>query len=122
MYRLAYRNRGGVESLVVNHSVTVGSKRTGVTSVRWYEVRSPGATPSVFQQGTLSTADGIHRWMGSIAMDKAGNIGLGYSASSSTIRPAIRYTGRLAGDPCARGHALPSVGQTGGARAPCVAG
>jgi hypothetical protein len=98
MYRLAYRNRGGVESLLVNHSVTVGSKQTGITSVRWYEVRTPNGTPSVFQQGTLGTSDGIHRWMGSIASDKQGNIALGYSASSGTVKPSIRYTGRLVTD------------------------
>ncbi len=98
MYRLAYRNRGGVESLVVNHSVTVGNKRTGITSVRWYEVRTPNGTPTVYQQGTLGTGDGIHRWMGSIAMDKQGNIALGYSASSGTVKPSIRYTGRLVTD------------------------
>ena len=99
MYRLAYRNRGGVESLLVNHSVGVGSSKRGtVTSVRWYEVRNPGGTPSVYQQGTLSTGDGIHRWMGSIASDKQGNIAVGYSASSGTVYPSIRYTGRLATD------------------------
>jgi hypothetical protein len=98
MYRLAYRNRGGVESLVVNHSVTVGNKRTGITSVRWYEIRTPNGTPTVFQQGTLGTSDSIHRWMGSIAMDKQGNIALGYSASSGTVKPSIRYTGRLVTD------------------------
>jgi hypothetical protein len=96
MYRLAYRNRNGVESLVVNQSVAVGSsKRNQVTSVRWYELRTPNGTPSVFQQGTLGTGDGIHRWMGSIAMDKQGNIALGYSASSASVQPSIRYTGRL---------------------------
>jgi len=99
MYRLAYRNRGGVESLLVNQSVTVGNKRTGITSVRWYELRNPNGTPAVYQQGTLGTSDGIHRWMGSIGMDKQGNIALGYSASSSSVYPSIRYTGRLATDP-----------------------
>ena len=98
MYRLAYRNRAGIESLLVNHSVTVGNKRTGITSVRWYEIRLANGTPSVFQQGTLATVDGIHRWMGSIASDKQGNIALGYSASSGTVRPSIRYTGRLVTD------------------------
>jgi hypothetical protein len=98
MYRLAYRNRGGVEALLVNHSVTVGNKRTGITSVRWYEIRTPNATPAVFQQGTLGTSDGIHRWMGSIASDKQGNIALGYSASSGSVSPSIRYTGRLVTD------------------------
>jgi hypothetical protein len=98
MFRLAYRNRGGVESLVVNHSVAVGTSKNSVTSVRWYEIRTPNGTPTVYQQGTLSTSDGIHRWMGSIAMDKQGNIALGYSASSSSVKPSIRYTGRLATD------------------------
>ena len=97
MYRLAYRNRGGVESLLVNQSVTVGNKRTGITSVRWYEIRTPN-TPAVFQQGTLGTSDGIHRWMGSIASDKLGNIALGYSASSGSVFPSIRYTGRVPTD------------------------
>jgi hypothetical protein len=99
MYRLAYRNRAGVaESLLVNQSVTVGSKNTGITSVRWYEVRNPNGAPTVYQQGTLGTSDGIHRWMGSIAMDKLGNIALGYSASSGSVFPSIRYTGRLVTD------------------------
>ncbi len=98
MYRLAYRNRSGVESLLVNQSVTVGNKHNGITSVRWYEIRTPNGTPTVFQQGTLSTTDGIHRWMGSIAMDKQGNIALGYSASNGTVKPSIRYTGRLVTD------------------------
>jgi hypothetical protein len=100
MYRLAYRKRGGVESLVVNHSVSVGtSKKDQVTSVRWYELQSPNGTPTVAQQGTLGASDGTHRWMGSIAMDKQGNIALGYSASSSSVYPSIRYTGRLVTDP-----------------------
>jgi hypothetical protein len=99
MYRLAYRNRGGTESLLVNHSVAVGTnKKNQVTSVRWYEIRITNGTPSVYQQGTLSTSDGIHRWMGSIASDKQGNIALGYSASNSSVYPSIRYTGRLVTD------------------------
>lgn len=105
MYRLAYRYSGGHESLLVNHSVAVGSnKRNSVTSVRWYELRNPAGstmangTPVVYQQGTLGTSDGIHRWMGSIAMDKTGDIALGYSASSSSVYPSIRYTGRVPTD------------------------
>jgi len=93
MYRLAYRNFGDHEALVVNHSVTAGSR----VGVRWYEIRSPGGTPTVFQQGTYAP-DASYRWMGSIAMDRAGDIGLGYSISSSTTHPGIRYTGRLVTD------------------------
>lgn len=93
MYRLSYRNHGGVQSLVVNHSVTAGSS----VGVRWYELRLSGTTLSVFQQGTFAP-DATYRWMGSIAMDKVGDIALGYSASSTSVRPSIRYTGRIPTD------------------------
>ncbi len=97
MYRLAYRNRGGTESLLVNHSVKVaGNRHSQVTGVRWYEVRNPHA-PVVFQQGTYSP-DNTSRWMGSMAMDKVGNIAMGYSASSATVYPSLRYTGRVPTD------------------------
>jgi hypothetical protein len=99
MYRLAYRNFGTHESLVVNQSVTVSAhKHSSVTGVRWYELRSPNGTPSVFQQGTFSP-DSNSRWMGSIAMDKVGDIAVGYSESSSSLVPSIAYTGRVPTDP-----------------------
>ena len=94
MNRLAYRNFGDHEALVVNHSVTAGSS----VGVRWYELRVGAANAlSVFQQGTYAP-DSSYRWMGSIALDQAGNMALGYSVSSSALHPEIRYTGRLAGD------------------------
>ncbi|GAC1569920.1 MAG: hypothetical protein NVS3B18_01590 [Candidatus Dormibacteria bacterium] len=95
MYRLAYRNFGDHEALVVNHSVTAGTS----VGVRWYELRlTPGVlVPSLYQQGTFAP-DANYRWMGSMAMDKAGDIGLGYSVSSSAIKPGISYTGRQPGD------------------------
>jgi hypothetical protein len=103
MWRLAYRHHAdGHESLVVNHSVSVG---VGTSSVRWYELRNAAgatlgtATPVVYQQSTLGASDGIHRWMGSAAMDQAGDIAVGYSASSSSVYPSIRYTGRVPSDP-----------------------
>lgn len=99
MFRLAYRNFGDHEALVATHSVQVGTTRQNpYTGVRWYEIRNPGTTPVVYQQSTFSP-DTTYRWLGSVAMDKQGNIALGYSASSSTLHPAIRYTGRLATDP-----------------------
>src|SRR5438132_1001416 len=97
MFRLAYRNLGDHEALVTNHSVST-SGNTGPSGIRWYELR-PDASHNltVFQQGTYGP-DSTYRWMGSIAMDQAGNIGLGFSASSSSIHPQIKFTGRLAGD------------------------
>ncbi|MCA1553741.1 MAG: hypothetical protein LC737_05130, partial [Chloroflexi bacterium] len=78
--------------------VTVsGTKRNSVTGVRWYELRSPNGTPTVYQQGTYSP-DSTSRWMGSIAMDKNGDIALGYSASSSSMYPSVAYTGRAPTD------------------------
>ncbi len=99
MYRLAYRKfADGHEALVVNHAVSVGSGRKSTyAGTRWYEVRSPNTTPVVFQQSSYGP-DTTSRWMGSIAMDKQGNIALGYSASSSAIKPALRYATRLASD------------------------
>lgn len=94
MYRLAYRNFGSHESLVVNHSVTAG---TG-GGVRWYEIQNPSGTPVLAQQSTFAP-DSSFRWMGSIAMDQAGDIGVGYSVSSSSINPGIRFTGRTPSDP-----------------------
>jgi len=65
--------------------------------VRWYEIRDPGGVPTIHQQGTFSP-DSVSRWMGSIAMDKAGNIAVGYSVSSGSINPGIRLTGRVPTD------------------------
>jgi hypothetical protein len=93
MYRLAYRNFGDHESLVVDHSVVAGSS----VGVRWYELRSPNGSPTVYQQGTYAP-DGAYRWMGSAAMDRNGDIALGYSVSSSSLYPGVRYTARLAAD------------------------
>ena len=100
MYRLAYRNFVDHESMVVNHSVKVsGNRHSQVVGIRWYEIRNPtNAAPAVFQQGTYSPPDATSRWMGSIAMDKVGNIAMGYSASSASVFPSIRYTGRVPTD------------------------
>jgi hypothetical protein len=96
-FRLAYRNFKDHESLVTSQSVEA---TPGVAGERWYEIRRVGATYSLYQQGTYAPGDGVHRWMGSIAMDKKGDMGLGYSVVNGIdVFPGIRYTGRLAGDP-----------------------
>jgi hypothetical protein len=95
MYRLAYRNFGDHEALVVNHSVTAGSS----VGVRWYELRSPlTETFSLFQQGTFAP-DSTYRWMGSAAMDSAGDLAIGYSVSSNSVFPGLASTGRIPTDP-----------------------
>jgi uncharacterized repeat protein (TIGR01451 family) len=96
MYRLAYRNFGDHEALVVNHTVVAdGVDRAGI---RWYEVRGLSGSPSIYQQGTFAPGDGLYRWMGSAAMDHNGNLAIGYSVGSDSLYPSIRVTGRLATD------------------------
>ena len=92
MYRLAYRNFGTYESLVVSHSVVAGSSG----GIRWYEIQNPSGTPSVTQQGTWAP-DSNYRWMPSIAMDSAGDLAVGYSVSSSSVYPSIAYAGHVPG-------------------------
>jgi len=94
MNRLVYRNFTDHEALLVSHSVTAG---TG-GGVRFYELRSPATTPAIFQQGTFAP-DAAFRWMGSMAFDGSGNMAMGYTTSSSTINPSVRFTGRLTTDP-----------------------
>ncbi|MGH8135017.1 MAG: hypothetical protein ACRER4_01620 [Steroidobacteraceae bacterium] len=96
-HRLAYRNFGKYEALVTNQSVEAAP---GVAGVRWYEIRrTQEGAYSVYQQGTYAPDDGVHRWMGSAAMDRKGNIALGYSVVNGTnVFPGIRYTGRRARD------------------------
>lgn len=96
MYRQQYRRFNGYGSVVINHTVDAGA---GVAGIRWYELRNTGTGWNIYQQSTYAPSDGHSRWMGSIAQDTAGTIAVGYSISSSSIYPGIRYTGRLKGDP-----------------------
>ncbi len=96
MQRQQYRNFGSHQSMVTCHSIDAGGGRAGV---RWYELRNTGAGWTLYQEGTYAPADGQERWMGSIAMNGVGDIALGYSVSSTTIHPEIRFTGRQDGDP-----------------------
>jgi hypothetical protein len=83
--------------MVTNQSVEA---LPGVAGVRWYEIRRNGSGAySLYQQGTYAPGDGVHRWMGSIAQDKKGNMAVGYSVvNGDDVFPGIRYTGRMAGD------------------------
>jgi hypothetical protein len=98
MQRLAYRKFADHESMVGNFTVGGGSAMPGA-AIRWFEVRNTGSGWSLFQEGTLDLNDGHNRFMGSIAMDQDGNIALGYSVSSSTLFPSVRYVTRTATAP-----------------------
>jgi uncharacterized repeat protein (TIGR01451 family) len=97
MYRLAYRNFGDHESLVFTQTVEAGDFDDHA-AIRWYELRRSGGGWSLYQQATFAP-DVDHRWMGSIAMDRFGNMATGYNVSSSATYPGIRIAGRLSGDP-----------------------
>ena len=102
LFRLAYRNFGTHESIVTNQSVSAGSGPSGeISGIRWWELRSPNSSPFIYQEGTYAPGitDGVHRWMGSVAMDAEGNMALAYSASNSSIYPSVYYTGRFASSP-----------------------
>ncbi|HEY6039581.1 MAG TPA: MYXO-CTERM sorting domain-containing protein [Kofleriaceae bacterium] len=108
MNRFVYRRFADHESLLLTHTV---SATTG-SGIRWYEIRSPSTTPTVFQQGTYAP-DGAFRWIPSIAMDASGDIAVVYSVSSSTIKPSVRIAAHAVTDP---------PGMFGAAESPVVDG
>jgi hypothetical protein len=96
---LWYQNLGGTESLWAAHTIRTTS--TSPSSIRWYQFDMTGntvpATPT--QQGTWDGGgDGLYRWMPSLALDKSGNMAIGYTASDASSFPSIRYNGRLTTD------------------------
>jgi subtilisin-like proprotein convertase family protein len=104
MHRLQYRNLGGSESLVVNHTVNVSGVsppdlETYQAGVRYYELRRIGAGPYAVHEQATFAPDSDSRWMGSAATDNQGNLAVGYSVSSLTTFPSVRYAGRLFSDP-----------------------
>jgi hypothetical protein len=96
MQRLVYRNFGDHESLLAEHSVATAG---GGGGVRWYEFRlNQQRDPVLYQQSTYAPG-GSYRWLGSTAMDRKGNIGLGYSFGGVPDFPGQRFAARMAKDP-----------------------
>jgi dockerin type I repeat protein len=99
MFRLAYRNFGTPsapnESVVANYSVFSG----GVAGVRWFELKNVTNGPETVNQESTYQPDTTWRWLGSVAMDHSGDLAVGFSASSPTIVPGVRYAGRFSTDP-----------------------
>src|SRR5205085_2338782 len=116
MYPLVYQNLGGTESIYSSHTVNNNQGGTGPTAIRWYQFNVTGntiATSPVQQQSFNNGGDGLWRAMPSINVDHEGNVSIGYTASSATVDPGIRYAGRLAGDPLntmAQGEAVMTPG------------
>jgi hypothetical protein len=96
MARVTYRRIGNQEAIVAVHSVNTAA---GAGGLRWYELRvEKDRTVTLYQQGTYAP-DGLYRWMASPAMDRFGNIGIGYSFGGASTFPGQRFAGRLPGDP-----------------------
>ena len=104
MMQNQYTNIGGVESLWDSHTVGAGNPTTQAsssqTAVRYYQVDVTGGAvaSSTTQADTYSPDSTLHRYMPSVAVDRAGDMAIGYTTSNSTTDPAIKYAGRLAGD------------------------
>ncbi len=107
MFRLAYRNLGTSETLILNHTVNAATNPAYRAGVRFYELTrtSPSAPFTIAEQQTWAGTPGdtAQRWMGSGAMNFQGDIAVGYSVSSSTVFPSIRYAAKLGTDPAGSG-------------------
>ncbi|MEM6723279.1 MAG: T9SS type A sorting domain-containing protein [Bacteroidota bacterium] len=98
MHQVHYRNFGTHESMVMNF--IVDAHDNFMAGIRWIEMRrTPGNNWSVYQEGTIAPQDGLHRFMGAIAMDGQGNIALAYSVTGDGEYPGLRITGRFENDP-----------------------
>jgi len=114
----AQRELDGNGRIVVRYSGTEALARVMVEAESEAKMRTlASGTPIVYQQGTFSP-DATNRWMGSIAMDKVGDIALGYSASSGSVFPSIRYTGRVPTDALGTMQAENSIQLGGGSQLP----
>ena len=97
-YAANYRSFGTHNSWVITFNVDIDGNDT--SGIRWIELRNDTSNPwTIFQEGTYAPADGNSRFMGSAAMDAAGNIGMGFNIGSGSLPVGIRYTGRFDGDP-----------------------
>jgi len=125
-YRFAYRNFGDHESFVLTHTVEgVAQDTNEPTDVAWWELRKTGnANPVIFQDHanfdrTPGPGANINRWLGSVAMDKIGNMLMGYSISAGTdqndstiqIHPSIGLAGRSVTDPVGTTKVLDAPGE-----------
>ncbi|HEX3124725.1 MAG TPA: carboxypeptidase regulatory-like domain-containing protein, partial [Rhodanobacteraceae bacterium] len=100
MVQNQYSNIGGVESLWDSHTVGASGTTSAQAAVRYYQVKVTGGSveANATQAFTFSPDATVHRFMPSVEIDRTGNMAIGYSASSASLNPAMRYAGRLAGD------------------------
>lgn len=112
MNRVSYRRfADGHESLIFSHTIQTQNGPTWVSGIKWYEFRNLATTPTIYQEGFYSGGDGSSRFDGTLAMDKQGNIGLGFAVTGAAVHPGFHYTGwRNNNDSSERG--LMNAGET----------
>jgi subtilisin-like proprotein convertase family protein len=100
MFRLSYRNLGSSETLVANHTVNAATNPLFRAGVRFYQLNraTPAAAFTIAEQQTWAPADTEQRWMGSAATNFKNDLAVGFSTSSVTAAPSIRYAARLGTD------------------------
>ncbi|HEY0321747.1 MAG TPA: carboxypeptidase regulatory-like domain-containing protein [Pyrinomonadaceae bacterium] len=114
MMQNQYTNMGGVESLWNSMTAGLGNPTTNITAtqsaVRYYQLKVTGGTvePTTSQAFTYSPADTIWRYMPSLAIDRSGNMAIGFTTSNATTHPTLSYAGRLSTDPA---NSLPQTDQ-----------
>ena len=100
MYRLSYRNFGSSETLIANHSVNAATNPLFRAGVRFYQLNraTPAGAFTIGEQQTWAPADTENRWMGSAASNFQNDVAVGFSTSSATVFPSVRYAARLGTD------------------------
>lgn len=100
MYRLSYRNFGSSETLIANHTVNAATNPLFRAGVRFYQLNraTPTGAFTIGEQQTWAPADTENRWMGSAANNFQGDVAVGFSTSSATVFPSVRYAARLGTD------------------------
>jgi hypothetical protein len=100
MQRFVYRNLSDHQVLLASYTVAASPTDNRHTAILWYELTAPeaGGTWTVAQQGTYAP-DANGRLLPSIAVDRVGDIAVGYNVSGSSLYPSVRYTGRQPSDP-----------------------
>ena len=108
MNQAQFRQFPTYNSALINFTVDTDAGGGKLGGIRWVELRQTGAGQpwTLHQEGTYTSPDGKHAWMGSMMMDGQGNIALGYSAMAGPTTPnptdnrvGTFFTGRFAADP-----------------------
>lgn len=94
-FNVRYFGNEGVLKGVVTNNVDVGGDRAGV---QWAGIDINPLNNAINLSdngdllGVIDFNDGLNRWMGSATLDQEGNVGIGYTRSSSSSFPSIYFT------------------------------